>query len=236
MEIFKLLNLSFGIKADFSNIYDKLTVNKDITVSDLSLDVLGMEEKHVLFLKKGQESEIVYLLFNRPNMNINFSLQKYAMTYNERPDTPKAINLEELNKKIDDITKKVLSLLKAETIKFISSPFFHIELLFFDDENDYSKLLTEKALPKNQIAKSKLMKATLGFTVAKKMPQYEEEKDYNLEVLIEHWIQNQKFLFISGTAQWNILEYQYKNLEFFKIWLSDIFDSGCKTLRKLKEE
>ncbi|ABR31330.1 hypothetical protein SU69_07540 [Thermosipho melanesiensis] len=234
MEFFKLLNLSFGIKADFSKIYEKLAIDKKTPISDLSLDVLGMHEKHVLFVKKGQENEIVYVLFNQPNMNNNFSLQRYALTYNERPNTPEETNLDELKQKISNVLTKISVLMQRESLKFISYPFFHIELVYFDNEKDYAKLLTKKVFPIDHLENSNLMKSTLGFTLTKKIPN-SDESNYVLEILVEHWLQNKKFLFISGTAQWNIIEYQYKNLDFFKLWLDEIYNSAYRTIIKLEE-
>ncbi|WP_126992221.1 hypothetical protein [Thermosipho globiformans] len=232
MEIFKLLSLSFGVQADFSKIYNNLTQNS--ANMNRVLKIMEMNSTQTLFLNKGQESELIFILFNQPNRNTNFSFQKHAITYNEQLPIPEEITLNDVIAKIENNCSKILELLKNEKIQFISSPFLHIEFVYKDQEKNYSELLIKHTLPKINLENSKLVKSTLGYTITKKLGSI--DNNYVQEILIEHWIKNKEFLFVSSTTQWNIIEYQYKDLSFFKEWVKEIFTSANDTIKKLEEE
>jgi len=233
MELYKLLSLSFGIKADFSKIYDELSKLPGNTEKDKWVkDTFGMSERHVLFIKKEERSELVYVYFNPPHMNINFSLQRIALTFNKQMITPEETSPELLKKQVRDFSKRMALLMEKLSIRFLSHPFLHVEFVYYNDETDYSKLLKGIVYGSSKWDKAAIRKCTIGFTTGRETSPGKSE---HVETIVEHWLKNEKFLFVSGTAQWDIMEHSDNNLEFFDKWISEITENFQRILRRLKE-
>ena len=235
MTIFKPLALSLGIKADFNKIYNAIESTKISEAEKDLKNILQVSEKHVLFVKNLQlnSGEIVYIFFNPAQTEENFVLQKNALTYNFKNPNPTNVNKEWFENKVSRCSNVISQLMKKNEIYFISQPLLRIEFVYYDDKVDYSdKLkLTIYGQPKKD---KKIKKCTMGFTISKMVvPDIQE---VIIETIVEHWINNSKFLFVGATAQWNVEEYKDNDLNFFEDWNKIFFENFNKILMKLRGE
>jgi len=233
MEFYKLLNLSFGVKADFEILYKEISASHESKASsdEWLKEILGMSEKHVLFLKKEETQEMAFIYFNPPYANINFTLQRIALTFNKQMVTPEDTSPENFKKQVEDYSRKMSIVMKEKNVGFLSHPFLHVELIYYSDKIDYSKLLRNLVWGSANLNNTSLEKCTFGFTTSRESTPGKQEY---LETIVEHWLKNKDFLFVSGTAQWNIMEHRDTDLNFFSRWASDILNNFEAILKRLE--